>query len=304
MRIVLVVLLMLSAVACRGAEAPGAEVAEVMEDLLVDGRPWLRTMITPHDASSAETREITYKVYTHILDFAGEAPITKGPGGKYSHHRGLFIGWNHSMVRGERYDTWHMSNSYQEHVAWLEQRTGGDQAKQAQHVRWYTLKGEPIIDETRVIAARKGEDDLRIVDFSSSLISRAGDIALRGDSHHAGMQVRLANEVAEHEETTQYILPEGAKERANDEVFGGWWVCCSAVVRDKRYWIIHMTPPNHPTGQPVYSIRRYARFGAFFEPDLKEDQPLDITFRVIVSEKELDRASCQRLYDEYAAAVQ
>lgn len=303
MRIGLVVLLMLSGAACRGAETPAAAVTEIGADLRVDDVVWLRTMITPHDATSQATREITYKVYTHILDFAGDAPITKGPGGKFTHHRGLFIGWNHTMVRGERYDTWHMSNSYQEHAAWQEQTSGNEQARQAQQIRWNMLKGDTILDETRVIDAKKGENGLRVIDFSSTLQSRAGDIQLRGDLHHAGMQVRLANEVSEHEESTQYILPEGAEERDNDGVFGAWWMCCSAVVRDKRYWLIHMTPPNHPTGQPVYSIRRYARFGAFFEPDLKEGQPLDLSFRVIVSEKELDRAACQRLYDEYAAAM-
>ena len=61
-----------------------------------------------------------------------------------------------------------------------------------------------------------------------------------------------------------------------------------------------MTPQDHPTGVPVYSIRRYARFGAFFESDLAQDKPLTVRFRILVSEAELDQAACQALYEAYS----
>ncbi len=272
-------------------------------DLLGTGKVWLRTLTMAYDANN---KEETYKVYTHIYDFEGDSPITKGPGGKYSHHRGLFIGWKDTLVpEGDSVrdlDTWHMENCYQEHAAWLEKKVGPEQAVQVEEILWKTEKHEPFIREIRRITAQEKPDGLRILDFQSTLTSLKGTIQLRGDSHHAGMQVRMANEVAEHEETTEYILPQGSRVLENDEVAGAWWVCCSSVVRGTRYWVVHMTPANHPTGQPVYSVRRYARFGAFFETELTQERPLDLHFRIVVSPTALDEVVCAALYNEYGAS--
>lgn len=270
--------------------------AEEAHDLLVDGQPWLRTVTPPFDDSTKAARDETFKVYTHVYNFDGDAFITKGHGGKYSHHRGLFIGWLSTTFNDAEVDTWHMRGSYQRHAKWLDQSPGA----QSEIVEWCTDDGEPFISETRTITAKPGPNNTRIIDFASELTALNADIALRGDLQHAGMQIRLANEVSRHEETTQYILPQGATENENDEVIGAWWVLGSAEVEGKRYWIMHMTPPSHPLGVPVYSIRRYARFGAFFEPDLKQGQPYPLTFRILVSETELDREAAQALYDDYA----
>ncbi len=282
------------------ASAAGFSFEEQAEQLLLraDGKVWLSTQTANFDK---ERREETYKVYTHIYDFNGSAPITKGPGGKYTHHRGMFIGWKDTLV-GEKerdYDTWGMSNCFQEHVAWLALEAGGEQATQREKVHWCKTAGDPFIEEVRTVSVRPGEHGLRIIDFESMLTSMAGPIKLRGDLQHAGMQVRMANEVSLHEGSTQYILPEGAEELDDDKVVGAWWVCCSPIVREKRYWIVHMTPKDLLTGEPVYSIRRYARFGAFFEPDLEEGRPVTVKFRVIVSEHELGQAACEALYRDY-----
>ncbi len=273
------------------SEAPGEMI------LSGDGKPWLATQIKPYDAANDEE---TYKVFTHIYDFAGEAPITKGAGGKYTHHRGMFIGWNKTITRDKTWDTWHMKGNHQAHEAWLSKDAGADKAVQTEQISWMTSEGMPLIEEVRTITATAGANGLRIFDFKSTLTSKAGPIQLRGDLQHAGMHVRMDNEVVSHEDTTHYTLPEGAEELDDDKVVGAWWVCCSPVVRDTRYWILHMTAPETPGGVPVYSIRRYARFGAFFEPDLEEGKPLALRFRIVVSDKELDRAACQALYNQYA----
>jgi len=287
--------LIVSATALSGWADP-----DVSKDLSVGGTPWLRTMITPFDQAREEE---TYKVYTHVLDFAGEKPITKGPGGLYSHHRGLFIGWKDTLVNGEDCDTWHMPNCLQNHVEWVSVDEGDTASKQVETVSWTTRDGKPFIQEERTIKAAASPEGYRIIDFESELRSVAGDIELKGDLQHAGMQIRMADEVSEHQDTTEYILPEGATENANDEVVGGWWACGSMVVGGKRYWIAHMTPPDHPGGQPVYSIRRYARFGAFTEHTLKEGTPLHLRYRCVVSEKALTRTDCEKLYQDYADAL-
>jgi len=274
---------------------PGA--GRVSLPIALDGTPWAQTMVTPFDRAR---REETYKVFTHLLDFDAGEPITKGAGGKYTHHRGLFIGWNDTLVGKRDLDTWHMSNCTQELAADL---TPADaEGMQRLEIHWKRSSGRPVIKEIRTLQLSKGGDGVRIIDFRSQLETLAGDIELRGDLQHAGMQVRMANEVVDNQAATRYILPEGAEELDEDKVVGGWWACASVEVRGKRYWVLHMTDPNLVTGEPVYSIRRYARFGAFFEPDLTEDAPLDLNFRVAWTTNELDRTACQAMYDAYAAS--
>ena len=63
-------------------------------DLSYADRPVLRYMYHAFDDSSKEAREKTKKVFHHLFTPDGSRLITKGPGGKYSHHRGLFYGFN------------------------------------------------------------------------------------------------------------------------------------------------------------------------------------------------------------------
>ncbi len=270
------------------------------QDLTIGGVAWTKSVITPYDDSSNEARDETYKVYTHLMDFAGKEPITKGGGGQYPHHRGLFIGWRETTVGGTKFDTWHMTDCYQQFTGKMSLDRAPEHDIQTLGIEWNGNDGTPILDEQRTIAVRPGADGMRIVDFTSVLTSQA-DVTLRGDSHHAGMQVRLSNEVAEDSDATVYILPEGAKRLENDEVSGAWWAVCNAEIGGKKYWVMHMTPPGNPTVLKLYSIRPYARFGAFFEPDLKKGQPLTLTFRIIVSESPIDQAKANALYQEYAA---
>jgi hypothetical protein len=272
------------------------------QPLYVGSELWLSTVTAPFDANNAEE---TYKVYTHLMGFEDKQPITKGAGGKYTHHRGLFLGWSKTKVSDTSYDTWSMKNSFQQHLNWEEIQMGEDKSSQVEMIRWYgwdekTKKvGPALVTEHRIIRASRGGEGLRYIDLTSYLDREGGDTQFRGDLQHAGVHLRMDNEVSEHEDTTQYILPDGAEELDDDKVVGAWWVCASVVVREKRIWIMHMTPPNHPSGVPVYSIRRYGRFGAFWEPDLKPEG-IKLVFRIALSKNELDQAACQALYDAYA----
>ncbi|NUM55669.1 MAG: PmoA family protein [Candidatus Hydrogenedentes bacterium] len=283
-------------------------------DLVVDGQVWLRTMTPTYDPNN---REETYKIYTHLFDFAGSAPITKGPGGKYTHHRGLFIGWKDTFVNSTDFDTWHMVKEActQQHVKWAELVSNASSATQVEEIAWADDSGKTFINEVRAISTSPGDNGLRIVDFQSKLTSAAGTIELKGDLQHAGMQIRIAQEVADKDDaetkdkvpaekkSTQYVLPAGSTAEKDDKVTGAWWACCSCEVGGKRYWIIHMTHPSTCANSPVYSIRAYARFGAFWEPTLEEGKPQQYNFRIVLSEKPLDAAACQALYDSYAKST-
>ncbi len=267
--------------------------------LLRNGAVWLSTVPAAFNPADGEARNATYKVYTHIYSFQGTAPITKGLGGLYPHHRGLFIGWKDTLVGGHDYDTWHMPECNQQHVAWLRRDVLEDRAVQSEEISWQPDGGAPFIREIRTISAQEDSGGARVFDFQSTLTSLQGTIELKGDSHHGGMQVRLDNEVADHPDTTEYILPAAAVRREKDEVVGAWWACCSAMIRGARYWVLHMTPRDLPGPDPIYSIRPYGRFGAFFERSLEEGKAVPLHFRIIVSEKPLDRDACAAFYQTY-----
>ncbi len=271
-------------------------------DLILNGQLWASTVITPYDDSSKEARDATYKVYTHVMDFTKRQPLTKGEGGQYPHHRGLFIGWRETTVGGKKYDTWHMTDCYQQYVGTIKEEHGGDWASHSMTVEWRDADDDHIfIDEDRIVRAQAAPGGTRVFDFTSVLTAVEGDTTLRGDSHHAGMQIRLANEVAEHPEATVYTLPEGAKRLENDEVSGAPWVVCNVEILGTKYWVMHMTPPELSAPLKLYSIRPYARFGAFFEPDLKKGDRMAFTFRIVVSTSPIDLAAANTMYDEYAS---
>ena len=300
----------LLAVACGAVEPTDGFSFERGLDAKLDGKTWLRTVTTPFDADNPE---LAYKVYTHVYDFDGAYPITKGAGGKYSHHRGLFIGWKTTRLENDTVDTWHMRTGrkksgrdvyvHQQLAEWRALESTKDRVSQTAHILWAAEDMDPFIEEERTLTAYPGEGGMRVIDFASTLHTLAGPIKLQGDAHHAGMQIRMSNEVVDNEKETEYILPDGAERIENDNVKGAWWACGSMRIGGKRYWIMHLTSPDLVTGEPIYSLRPYGRFGAFFEPDLTPESPLCLKFRIVVSETPLDKAKCEALYEHYSDEV-
>ena len=77
-------------------------------EVTLDGRIACRYMYA-YDNSTPDRLHETYKPYLHVFDSAGEKLITKGAGGHFTHHRGIFIGWNKIQFNGKSYDRWHMT---------------------------------------------------------------------------------------------------------------------------------------------------------------------------------------------------
>ena len=76
----------------------------------------MKYMYAPIDETSEESRMKTYKVYHHVYSPDGEELVTKGPGGKFPHHRGLFYGFNKISYDGKKADVWHCKNgAFQSH---------------------------------------------------------------------------------------------------------------------------------------------------------------------------------------------
>jgi hypothetical protein len=75
-------------------------------DLLLGDKPVIRYMYA-YDTSTDTRAHETYKVFHHVYGPGSKTIITKGPHGKYTHHRGLYVGWNKTGFEGKSLDFWH-----------------------------------------------------------------------------------------------------------------------------------------------------------------------------------------------------
>ena len=165
-------------------------------DILLDGKIVGRYMYA-HDTSSEAKRVETYKPYLHIFDAEGKAPITKGTGGVYPHHRAIFIGFNKITFNGKNYDRWGMWGGDIVHQKFTEQKAGPDEATFTSLINWDSDKGKPpLLVETRTMTFRRAPAPARImVDFTSVLSAPNGDVTLWPDPEHSGVQYRPAAEL-------------------------------------------------------------------------------------------------------------
>ena len=89
-------------------------------ELAFGKRPVLRYMYEAIDRTSPERIGETYKVFHHVYDPAGTRFLTKGPGGLFPHHRGLFFGFNRISYGDQQADIWHCRHGeHQAHTDFL-----------------------------------------------------------------------------------------------------------------------------------------------------------------------------------------
>jgi hypothetical protein len=255
-------------------------------------RPVLRYMCKPLDPKA---REQTYKVFHHLYNPAGTQIVTKGPGGKYSHHRGLFFGFNRISYAGvKRVDTWHCGGSaHQSHEGFLAQEVGPVLGRHTVAVHWHG-PGE------RVFAKEKREMTVynvpggTLVEFATRLASTVGQVKLDGDPQHAGFQFRASNEVAaKTSKLTYYLRPDGKGKLGGTRNWPGDkrcvnlpWNAMSFVVGGKRYTAVYLDKPTNPK-EARYSERNYGRFGSYFEYQLDEGKDLEPNYRIWLQDGEM-----------------
>ncbi len=138
-------------------------------DILLDGRLVARYMYA-FDKSTAKRRDETYKPYLHVFDAEGKQPITKGPGGLYTHHRGIFIGWMKITFGDKVYDRWHMKGGEIVHQKFLAQKATADEAAFTSLTHWNEPDGQAFLVEERTMTIRRGPDSGRLmIDFHTKL---------------------------------------------------------------------------------------------------------------------------------------
>ena len=283
---------------CQEKSAWSQKDGDGFRDVVADGKTVLRHM----NAWDPARRLDTYKPFLHVFDFAGEKPITKGPGGQFTHHRGAFIGWNKTSFDGKSYDFWHCNGVERKHVKYLDSSKGDTLATVTE---WPTPEGKVVISETQTVKATKLGDGALQLDFAFALEAPNGPVKLDGDVQHAGFHFRAAEAVQATAKETKYILPEGARlvgKQGSDTYENTNWVVCSFLIGDKRYDVAHFNDPKNPT--PLqYSTRNYGRFGAFSKAEVKPGAPLSLRYRLIVTDsaKPKSAAEWQTQWDAFAA---
>ena len=77
--------------------------------------------LTANDVSTPARANETYKPYLRIVDPTTGQAITKGPGGTYTHHRGIFFGWMRIGFEQQKLDLWSMGSGRQVHTGFKQQ---------------------------------------------------------------------------------------------------------------------------------------------------------------------------------------
>jgi hypothetical protein len=253
-------------------------------DMLHDGKPLVRYMYA-HDTSTPECQHETYKVYCHVLDAAGTGVLTKGPGGKFTHHRGIFLGWSRLGFEGKRYDLWHMKNkATQRHKAFVSRETQGERTIVSARIDWVTDGEAVAIEETRTFTLHHNDKDAHLLlDVQCELRAPNGDVDLNGDPEHAGFQYRPHNDVAGNKSPKYTFHKEGIKPQKDRDLP---WVAETYRLRDADYTVQHMSHPDNP-GDAVYSAYRdYGRFGEFFKAAIANGETLTLNYRIRITQGE------------------
>ena len=279
-------------------------------EILFKDRPILRYMCQPIDESSKEKRELTYKVYHHVYDPAGTRIVTKGPGGLYTHHRGLFYAFNKVIYGdGKQCDIWHCPVASQQHEKILATETGPVLARQRVQIGWHGVAKEVFAREERELTVYNVPGGT-LIEFASLLRTENGPIKLDGDPQHAGFQFRAANEVAgkESAKQTYYLRPDGKGEmgatrnwdpKTREGPVNLPWDAMSFVLGGKRYTVAYLNSPQNPK-ESRFSERDYGRFGCYFEYDLTAEHPLVVNYRIWLQDGEMTGDQVAALYEAFA----
>ncbi|MEX2577856.1 MAG: DUF6807 family protein [Verrucomicrobiales bacterium] len=285
-------------------------------DLAHDGRPVARYVYEPIDESSPERREETYKPFCHLYQpGSDDSFITKGPGGKFTHHRGVFYGFSKISYTDEEgrvhknIDTWHCRQAHQVHRKFVAKGSDEESAHFTSLIDWIDNEGNTFAQEERTMRFSMKEDDV-VVDFESTLTPTVPSVRLDGDPQHAGFQFRAHNDVNEvTQKSTYYIRPGSGAGKPGVAI--NWsakndtektrdlpWKALCFVLDKKTYTVCYLDHPTNP--KPArHSERQYGRFGSYFATDATPNEPLSVQYRLVVRQGEMEPEEAAELSREF-----
>jgi hypothetical protein len=280
-------------------------------NLFFSGRQVLQYVGVPHDTSSPDRHELTFKVFHHVYDPRdGKTLLTNGPGlaadktQLYPHHRGLFFGFNKISYDGQQCDIWHGRNhEFQEHEKTLLKESSPLHGRQRVQIGWHGRDGKKFAEETRELTAYNLPGGT-MIEFESQLTTDRPKVRLDGDPQHSGFHFRACQEVAHGTKGETYFLRPDGKGKLGET--RNWdprtkkgpvnlpWDAMSFVVAGKRYTALYLDHPDNPK-EARGSEREYGRIGNYFEYDLTPEKPLKVRYRVWIQEGEMTVDQCEDL---------
>lgn len=289
---------------CSGAAYSWSEVPDGPARLLAaDGRPLLEYV---HPVFDSESIEETKKPFHHLYAPDGQQRITKGVGGRFSHHRGIYFGYNAIRFAGqeEPLDTWHAADGERAEHRELQQEWNGPVfGGHEVHIEWKDRDGVAFADEVRRVKLFDRGEEGYLVELDLRLSSRVGSLELDGDLHHAGLQFRAAQYVDEHSELSRYLRPAAWADLPEDEEYNDPesyrdlpWNALRFVVEGEPYTVGYLSHPLNPAGAEM-SERLYGRFGEFIPAVIDDGEPLRLRYRFVVATGHTgDREKFDRYY--------
>ncbi len=309
-------ILSLSTLAQAASPFEWVDTAGKFVDLKYKSRNIARYVYEGIDESSPERREATYKPFCHIYrPGSNDQFITKGPGGKFTHHRGIFYGFSKISYtdrdgkKHEKVDNWHCRQAYQIHRNFIEKEAGEDSAQFTALIDWVGNDGEVFANEERTMRFSLSDSDV-VVDFESKLTPTVPEVHLDGDPQHAGFQFRANNEVAEESSNaTYYIRPDSGVGATGATI--NWstktdsvktrdlaWKAMCVMLEKKHYTVTYLDRPGNP--KPArFSERDYGRFGSYFATDVIPEKPLTVKYRIVIHQGEMEAESVAKLSKTY-----
>jgi len=269
-------------------------------DLLYGKTPVLRQM-TAYDPTSKDSLHQTYKTFHHVWGFHGDGFITKGAGGQYTHHRGLFIGFSKTRVGDKQWDFWHCKGVSVRHEKYdpAAEAMGPVLGRILSQTGWYDPDGKVVVRDYRQVTAWRQVEAQALLDFVITIEAVSDKVSLKGDPQHAGFQYRAVESKPGKGNKTTYVRSTESTGGKNDVWEGAEWITGIFQHGENNYAVTHMDHPKNPR-PTVYSTRNYGRFGAYFEKDLKKGEKLELRYRIfIVDTKKHPDVSVARYEKKY-----
>lgn len=205
----------------------------------------------------------TCKVFHQVYAPDGTL-LTKGLGGQFEHHRGLFVGWNRTLCNGKSFDFWHCNRGERQTFGGTVSPSLLSMGKRAQvaFLHWVAPDGEAVIHELRGLEVVAHEEQQYVLHMRVQCRALAGDVQLTGDPQHAGQQFRALQQFAEKgAKPVLYLRPPGAKKHGNDVWTKCDWIAGVLRLPVATYTVLRIESPHNP-GKTKWSTRPYGRFGA------------------------------------------
>lgn len=236
-------------------------------------------------ARDPERHEETFRPYTHLFGPDGRR-LTKGPGGEYPHHRGVFCGWMRTRVGEATHDFWSIPappRPHQEHRGWdaSAEWVGPVLVRVAALTDWVAADGTVVVRERREWDTWRYEVALGVkhvlLDHRVTLAAAGGEpVELEGDPAHAGFQVRLVESVA-HPHCRYRLSAEAVTEGDDDWHDASWAAAEFSVGLLNFYEVLFHDHPSNPR-PTVFNTRAYGHFGPSFRTTLRPGEPLELRY--------------------------